>query len=269
MGDTSLATALGPGRLHTPSSNSRPSTTPRSTGTPRRLIPWQGRHVSVLVEPGVTRDPEVMTKLVQALDRAWSYYATTTGRLPATAHSSERPRRGRRGDEHLRCWLHVHRGDRDRDPHLLFRVDVQQIAENNLYDQIPFYELGRSFWFWSPQLQFHAPDQDPVVTGLRGLDALSLDGSGTRPGSAVQRHPVCDLRLAGRRARRPVRSRCPSLTFAGTLAIDKSPGLYGGTDFWASLMMQLAHRHGGQTFVKRFWQHAERTPGRLVDRPQP
>jgi hypothetical protein len=52
----------------------------------------------------------------------------------------------------------------------------------------------------------------------------------------------------------------PSMTFAETLAQDKSPGMYGGTDFWASQMMQLARRHGGQTFVKRFWQHAGELP---------
>ena len=45
----------------------------------------------------------------------------------------------------------------------------------------------------------------------------------------------------------------PSLTFANTLAQDKSPGLYGGADFWASIMMQLAARHGDQEFVERFW----------------
>jgi hypothetical protein len=52
----------------------------------------------------------------------------------------------------------------------------------------------------------------------------------------------------------------PSLTFADTLAQDQSPGLYGGTDFWASLMMQLAERHGGQTFVSRFWHHVDSLP---------
>jgi hypothetical protein len=52
----------------------------------------------------------------------------------------------------------------------------------------------------------------------------------------------------------------PSLTFAHTLAQDKSPGAYGGTDFWASLMLQLAHRHGGQRFLSRFFQHAGSLP---------
>jgi hypothetical protein len=48
----------------------------------------------------------------------------------------------------------------------------------------------------------------------------------------------------------------PSLTFAQTLAKNKSPGMYEGTDFWASLMMQLAQRHGGQDFLNRFFRRA-------------
>ena len=28
------------------------------------------------------------------------------------------------------------------------------------------YELGRNFWFWSPQLQFHSPEHDVAVTGF-------------------------------------------------------------------------------------------------------
>ena len=59
----------------------------------------------------------------------------------------------------------------------------QEIAQHDLYNQIPFYELGRSFWFWSPQLQFHAPDQDPVVTGFavwmrfRSMAAANVQGA--------------------------------------------------------------------------------------------
>src|SRR3954447_12650536 len=100
-----------------------------------------------------------MTKLVQALDRAWSYYASTTGRLPETGHSlSGRDEVaevtstcgagctyiGATGTEMLTSY---------------FESMYRQIGENDTFDQIPFYELGRSFWFWNSQLQFRAPDQ--------------------------------------------------------------------------------------------------------------
>ncbi len=135
-------------------------------GHQETLTPWQGKHVSVLVEPGVTRSPQVMGELVQALDRAWTYYANTTGRLPAVAHSLNGRDEiaevsstcgagctyiGATGTEILTYY---------------FESMYQELAEHDLYSQIPFYELGRSFWFYSPQLEFHSPDLDPVVTGF-------------------------------------------------------------------------------------------------------
>jgi serralysin len=228
-------------------------------GHEETLVPWQGRHVTVLVEPGVTRDPHVMRKLVRALDRAWSYYAATTGRVPAVAHSLNGRDEvaevtstcgagctyiGATGTEILTSY---------------FEGMYQQIAQSNLYDQIPFYELGRSFWFWSPQLQFQAPDQDPVVTGFavwmrfRSMEAAHVKGAPFN-GTPFTTFASQVEALAGEY------EADPSLTFAETLAVDKSPGLYGGTDFWASLMMQLAERHGGQKFVARFFHHASELP---------
>jgi hypothetical protein len=124
----------------------------------------------------------------------------------------------------------------------------QQVAQSNVYDQIPFYKLGRSFWFWSPQLQFQPPDQDPVVTGFAGLMRFRSMTAAHVKGAPFNGIPFSTFAsqvaaLAGQ---------CeadPSLTFADTFAMDTSPGLYGGTDFWASLMMQLAKRAGGRCFM--------------------
>jgi hypothetical protein len=225
-------------------------------GHTETLTPWQGERVSVLVEPGVTRNREAMTKLVGALDRAWSYYASTTGRLPLNYHSLNGRDEiaevsstcgagcgylGYTGIEMQTSW---------------FESFYRQIAESNLYDQVPFYELGRNFWFWSSQLQFDEPNQDPVVTGFavwmrfRAMSAAGVNGApfnGTIPFGtfASQVHELAGQYEAS-----------PSLTFAETLGQDRSPGMYSGTDFWASLMMQLTSRHGGQTFVERFFHHA-------------
>jgi hypothetical protein len=232
-------------------------------GHTETLIPWQGRNVSVLVEPGVRRDPRVMARLVRALDRAWNYYAVTVGRLPAIAHSLN----GR--DEIAEvtttcgagCTYIGATGTEIQTAQ--FEYLYRELDQHNLYDQVPFYELGRSFWFWSPQLQFQAPDQDPVVTGFavwmrfRSMAAARVKGApfnGTFPPTPFPTFASQIAALAGEY------EADPSLTFADTLAIDKSPGLYRGTDFWASLMMQLAARHGGQTFVERFWHHAGALP---------
>lgn len=228
-------------------------------GHTETLTPWQGRHVSVLVESGPQRNPEVMTKLVQALDRAWSYYAATAGRVPGIGHSLNGRDEvaevsstcgagctyiGATGTEILTAY---------------FESMYQEILQHDLFSQIPFYELGRSFWFWSPQLQFQSPDQDPVVTGyavwmrFRSMAAAHVQGA-PFDGTPFPTFALQVAALAGDY------EEDPSLTFAETLAQDKSPGMYGGTDFWASLMTQLARRHGGQTFVTRFWRHASSLP---------
>jgi hypothetical protein len=36
--------------------------------------------------------------------------------------------------------------------------------------------------------------------------------------------------------------------------------MYGGTDFWASLMTQIEKLEGGEMFVERFWHHAAALP---------
>jgi hypothetical protein len=200
-----------------------------------------------------------MARLVGALDRAWNYYAVTVGHLPAIAHSLN----GR--DEIAEvtstcgagCTYIGATGTEILTPY--FESMYQQIAQHNLYDQIPFYELGRSFWFWSPQLQFQAPDQDPVVTGFavwmrfRSMAAAHVQGAPFN-GTPFPTFAGQVAALAGQY------EADPSLTFADTLAADTSPGLYGGSDFWASLMTQLAARHGGQTFVERLWHHAADLP---------
>jgi serralysin len=228
-------------------------------GHTESLAPWQGTHVTVLVDPAAPRRRGVMTKLVRALDRAWSYYAITTGRLPALAHSLN----GR--DEIAEvtttcgagCTYLGATGTEILAPY--FEAMYAQIAEHDLYDQIPFYELGRSFWFWGPQLGFQPPDEDPVVTGFavwmrfRSMAAAHVKGA---PFNGIPFATFASqvTALAGQY------EADPSLTFDDTLAVDRSPGLYSGTDFWASLMTQLADRHGGQTFVRRFWHHASQLP---------
>jgi serralysin len=228
-------------------------------GHTETLTPWQGRYVSVLVEPGGSRDPKVMRKLVSALDRAWEYYAETVGRLPATVHSLN----GRVEIAEVSstcgagCGYIGATGIEIQTTY--FESMYQQIAQNNLYDHIPFYEMGRNFWFWSPQLQFQAPDSDPVVTGFavwmrfRSMAAARIQGAPFN-GTPFATFASQVAALSGQY------EADPSLTFDDTLAQDKSPGLYQGTDFWASLMMQLARLHGEQTFVARFWQHAEALP---------
>ncbi|MDQ2759602.1 MAG: hypothetical protein M3Y17_03965 [Actinomycetota bacterium] len=229
-------------------------------GHTETLVPWQGQNVSVLVEQGPTRDPVVMNEMVSAFDAAFGYYAATTGRVPAVAHSLNG--RDEIAEVSSTCGAgctYLGATGTEIEASYFEKNVYQEIASSGLYDQVLFYELGRSFWFWSPQLQFKSPDKDPVVTGfavLMRFTSLAAAGVNGGPfnGTPFQTFASQVAALAGQYEANP------SLTFAQTLAQAKSPGMYGGTDFWASLMMQLAARHGGQTFLNRFFQYVGRLP---------
>jgi hypothetical protein len=230
-------------------------------GHTESLTPWEGVKVAVLVEAGV-RSASVMSKMVCALDRAWTYYHTTTGETP-TPHRTTNGRTdvaevsatcgagctflGEAGTEILRS---------------SFEYGYNEIAQYNLYDQVPFYEFGRSFWFWTNRLSDSPPCTvgDPSTTGFavwmrfRSMTAAGVNGArfnGITPFNTFKSQIVG---LEG------MYDANTSDTFAGTLCQDRSPDGYGGTDFWASIMMKLASLYGGQTFVARFWHHLSSLP---------
>jgi hypothetical protein len=225
------------------------------------LIPWQGPRVTVLTEPDAARDRRAMRGLVCALSRAFSYYAASTGRTPAPWHTlNGRDVIAEVADDSIcgaGCGYLGTDGIEIVRPY--FEYGYQEILHYNLYDQVPFYELGRNFWFWTPQLAFPPPELYPVVTGFavwmrfRSMAAARVRGA---PFNGVPFHEfrsqvagLIDLYEANL-----------NLTFASTLGADTSPGAYSGTDFWTSIMMRLAREHGDQRFVHRFWRAANKLP---------
>ena len=229
-------------------------------GNTVQLVPWQGEHVTLLAQPGRVRDQGVMDRLVGALDRAWAYYAQATGRRPERG-SWDLDGRDTVAEVDTTCgagcgWLGTE-GIQMLPSY--FEQLLDDVAQHDTYVQVPFYELGRNFWFWGDQLAFSGPPGDAVVTGFavwmrfRSMHAAGVAGSpfDGRPFPEFEQR-VADL--AGQY------EGDPSLTFAGTIGSNRSPGAYGGTDFWASLMMQLARRHGDERFVERFWHEASILP---------
>jgi hypothetical protein len=228
------------------------------------LTPWQGAKVAVLVEPGIRRSRAVMTKMVCALDRAWRYYHRTTGETPTPVRTTNgrtdvaevSSTFGNAGSTFLG-------GAGTEIQTTYFEYGYQDIKGDDLYDQIPFYEFGRSFWFWTNQLSYSPPCSvgDPPTTGFavwmrfRSMHAAGVHGAplfGTATPFATFRSQVRGLE--------GIYDANTSDTFAGTLCQNTSPGMYGGTDFWASIMMKLASHYNGQTFVKRFWHHLGSLP---------
>lgn len=229
------------------------------------LTPWQGSKVAVLVEPGVTRSATVMSKLVCALDRAWSYYQKTTGKNPTLIRSAN----GRVDVAEVSSTFgnagSTYFGEGGTEIQTTyFEYGYKEIANSNLFDQVPFYEFGRSFWYWSSQLEDADPctHPDPQATGFavwmrfRSMAAAEVAGAPLYGSSTP--FNTFKSQVAGLKG---VYDANTSDTFAGTLCQNTSPGMYGGTDFWASIMMKLASLYGNQMFVSRFFHNLGVYPG--------
>ncbi|MDP9226376.1 MAG: hypothetical protein M3P18_21560 [Actinomycetota bacterium] len=230
-------------------------------GHAETLIPWEGTNVAVLVEPGITRDPSVMSRMVCAFDRAWAYYKKTTGETPVPIKTIN----GRTDVAEVSstcgagCTYLGGAGTEIQTTY--FENGYDEIANHNLYDQVPFYEFGRSFWFWSDQLQYSDPctHPDPAATGFAvWMRFRSMIAAGV--GGAPFNGTPFDTFRSRVRGLEGVYDNDTSDTFAGTLCANTSPGAYGGTDFWASIMMKLASLYGGQMFVRRFFSRLSSLP---------
>ena len=222
-------------------------------GHTETLTPWQGPKVAVLVEPGVTRSAAVMTKMVCALNRAYTYYQNTVGRSPAPAKTLN----GR--DTVAEVTTTCGAGCTDIGA---TGTELQTTTFENFYNEIAccnqyvihLYEFGRSFWFWSSQLQLPSPCTDPVVTGFavwmrfRSMSAAGVTGA-PFPGPGGTPFSTFKAQVQGLEG---TYDNNTSDSFAGTLCADQSPGMYSGTDFWASIMMKLASLYGGQKFTRLF-----------------
>ena len=223
-------------------------------GATETVVPWQGEKVTVLTESGTSRDPAVMTRLVSALDHAYRFYARMTGREPdrfdafmlngrdTIAQVPSTCSGAGAGCGHLGAM-----GIEVADPY--FDELYDGVRDHDQYSQIPFYELGRNFFFYEGQLKFHEPaGEDTVVTGYAvWMRFESMTAAAVEDDQAGEDLRQQDIHLVDKY------EADPSITFADTLDQNRSPAENSGTDFWASLMMRLAARYGGTTFIQRFW----------------
>jgi hypothetical protein len=127
------------------------------------------------------------------------------------------------------------------------------------------YSPGGAFMrsrFWSSRLQLPSPCTHPVVTGFavwmrfRSMAAAGVVGA-PFPGPGETLFNTFQAQVQSLEG---IYDSNTSDTFASTLCADQSPGMYSGTDFWASIMTKLASLYGGQKFISRFWRHLSSLP---------
>lgn len=126
------------------------------------------------------------------------------------------------------------------------------------YDQTPFYELGRNFYFYPNQLNYQSPQQyAPVQTGYAvAMRFLSMANVGLN-GAPINGYSFSTAKSAVEGLVDAYRTNS-SENWSNTLATDTAPsnsyGL-GAADLFASIVLRLERQHPGQ-YVYYVWWYA-------------
>jgi hypothetical protein len=228
------------------------------------LKPWFGSNVCILASTTNQFDSNVLSKIVIALDKAYSFYAAATGQQPVSYDPTTLYGKDTIAEVTNTCGAGCsylgYTGTEILIPY--FNLLYSGVASSNVYDQVLFYEFGRNFWFYGDQLAYHSPDSDPVTTGFAVyMRFLAMDAAGVTGGpfngysfqtfrSTVTN--MIDLYITN-----------SALNWSNTFRINQAPsnplGL-GATDLTASLLMRIGRDFGGPDFGLNIWKQAALRP---------
>jgi hypothetical protein len=210
-----------------------------------------------------------MRKILTAADDTWNYYYSVTGRLPSVAKSYAG----------LATIANTGVGGIDLcgDGCTYIGATGMEISDNawawlydgvsrDEYDQVLFYETGRSFWVMGQQLQYPAPaDSGCQLTGFavfmryRSLDALKLQGSFGGTAANYDTYYNYMLTMIDTYAANS------SLNFNNTFLTNTYTSPFGGcTDLWSSMMYRLARDYGGEAFVTDIFKESLKRPAAVT-----
>jgi len=231
---------------------------------------WQGTHVSLLTPTSMTGlDPTVMAKILATVDNAYEYYASATGAQP----NPYPPDYYINGRDTIAVVDHTggagysylgSTGIEVMTPY--FNTLYNGVVNNNQYDQVVFYELGRNFWLYGNQLNGTSIGQNSFTTGFAVMMRfLSLDSTGQAGGpfngwtyAEFEQNVknLVDKYVAD-----------PSLNFNNTLAIGQGVpnSQLGSTDLFASFLFRLGRDYGGNAFYQSLWKEVGVEPAATTD----
>jgi len=223
------------------------------------LYPWLGSRVAVLTK-SANLDRRAMQRLVDALDATYDYYARTTGKTPRRF----REYKGRMSIAQVTktcgagCGYLGATGIEVMDDY--FNNLYRRIKEDNEFDQLLFYEFGRNFWVFGSKLEYHGRDDTgSVTTGFAVFMRFkAMEAAGVR-GAPFGDMAFPEFRRAVERIVDEYQ-RNPHLNWGNTLRVGKSPAFGGGADLFASMMLHLTGRLGGEAFLQRFFREVAGLP---------
>jgi serralysin len=228
---------------------------------------WRGSDVALLTPADELNryQPNVLQKIVGALDRAWNFYARVTGREPSLFQQIDGLATvavvpstcgagcaflGQTGIEigenpYFNSWMY------------------DAVSQTNQYDQILFYELGRNFWFYGDQLRSLPTDAATsfaIANRFLSMSAAGLEGAPFNPDST---------NLAFNEFRTSILDdlsqfyfEAPGLNWSNTILANTPPPnpRWGATDFLASLFARVYEDFGEEVYSK-MWQTIGASPG--------
>lgn len=226
------------------------------------LYPWVRDHVAILT-PTNNQDEKIMRKILKALDGAWEFYYESTGEKPKYYSSTDYNGRMTIAVVQKTCgagcgyvgWQGIEMMD------TAWNSLYNGVKDEKRFSQVPFYELGRNFWFYGKKLSYLESPSGNIATGyavfmrFMSMKAVNVDGLEFRDA------PFKDFR-------KEVKSLVvkyendANLNWENTLKIGEIPSNSMGlssADFFASFMFELESKFGNK-FIKRIWKRVGEQP---------
>jgi uncharacterized protein (TIGR03437 family) len=238
-----------------------PVTYTSQAGQSYTLYPWFGQKVALLTQSG-SLDAPAMSATLTALDSAWGIYEQITGGDPVpygptSLNGKDIIAEVPDGTSCGAACSYVGKTGTDLEA-TYFLVLYNGVLQNRQYDQVMFYELGRNFWFYDPQLG----SVNAFVTGFAIANRfISMDRSGLHGGpfnnfsyAAFEQSDMTDLLdsyLAD-----------PAYTWRNTLLTGTAypnPNNWGVSDLAGSMFYRIYSDSGFEAY-KSFWRALSQLP---------
>ncbi|MBD8905749.1 calcium-binding protein [Methylorubrum zatmanii] len=217
------------------------------------LFPWQGQRVALLTEAS-DLDGDVMEAILGRIDAAYDVYAKITGQVPApyklynglvsiaevpTALGGAASAIGYLGASGIELTTDA------------FNQLYAGAADDGRFEQTVFYELGRNFWFYGPQLG----PVDAFVTGFAIANRfVSMQEAGI-VGSPFGGLPFDEFKVSILEDLAQTFFQGTGYTLANTLGAGTgvpNPDNWGAADLAASLLYQVYEDFGVETYARFF-----------------
>lgn len=221
------------------------------------LFAWKGEKMVILSRNG-NLDPSIMRRWLSTMDIAYQFYVNCTGRIPniATAIDERSPIADVPNTCGAGCGYISAMGIEILNSY--FDWNYSSILLRNEYDQTPFYELGRNFWFYNDQLRmvpFDIATGYAVFMRFKAMEAAGVKGAPfnnwTFDEFKSRVEGLIDIYLTD-----------STITWQNTLGINQGipQSQLGATDLFASFLFRLSRDYGGEEFVNRLWKQVGSWP---------